>query len=319
MSFIAIHSKKSLFVFASLCAINPACAMDSYRLHKPPRITAEHLHHMREEYLQVCKDSNTPAVPDACDSEILSWALAVTDKERAFIVGQHLAKIGAVNYINSQGTTPLIIAANRQSQSVTQMLIQAKADIFYTAKDSFTALQLAHEQTSKSILRAITRLTKEETESIENWLLVHKKIEKKTEYKISLPKHIRILIAEKICELIVQDVHARIIRAGALKTLEMAREGAQINSISGIYNSKIKLLEQYLDLYFLGRSVVLPQILLPKQIPSATLKCSICKGTTKGNSGPCCSHPVCPECYIYSPQEADAACPFWWCKDQNEN
>jgi len=307
--------KKLLYILL-FCATNFACAMDSHPLQKPPRITDEHLHCIREDYLQACKDSDTPAIPEACDNEALSWVLAVTDEERAFIVGQHLVEIRAVNYINSQGTTPLMIAAMRQSQILAQMLIQAGADIFYTDEHGFTALLLAHEQTSKPILRAITRLSKEEKESIKNWLLVHKKMEK--EYEISLPKDIRILIAEKICELIVQDVHARIVRAGALKALEMARKGAQISSISKEYNSKIHLLESYMNLNSLRRSVVFPQIVLLKKIQFDALKCSICKDTTKVNSGPCCTHPVCPECYIYFPRERDATCPFWWCKDQNE-
>jgi hypothetical protein len=329
------------FAFFALCAIMPAFAMDSYRLHKPPRITAEQLRQIREEYSSYGEDPNAPK---ACDGEVLSWALAVTDETRAFCIGQNLIQIGAINYINTAAaTTPLLIAAHRQFQSVVQMLIEAGADIFYATENGYTALTTAKEQTSKLLLRALTRLSKEEKESIKNWLLIHKKME--LEQNLRLPKDIRILIAESICKLIAQDVYARIIRAGALKALEIANEGVKRHSLTE-YNSKIRLLEHYLDLSFLGRSVVLPQILLPKQTQSSDytcsgpsyyalraskdrsgsagsagqgrLKCLICKDRATNKSSSCCNQPVCPECFMNSLRRPDDSCPFW-CKDQDAN
>ncbi len=136
-------------------------------------------------------------------------------------VVQVLIDAGAnVNCIASKRLTPLMMAAYFGSHEIATMLLQAKADIYLTSESSGTALSFAAENSQSKLvqmlLHEITLLSPLEKNSIKNWFLVHQRL--RVEGR-GLPKDLKNLIAETILQLLIKDVHKRLVQAGALQAI----------------------------------------------------------------------------------------------------
>jgi ankyrin repeat protein len=125
-----------------------------------------------------------------------------------------------VSCTTEDGLTPLMLAVDSRAHEIATMLLQAKADIYHTANNGMTALNIAtsnyHPDTVQFVLNEMTRLSSLEKSSVKNWLLVARRLHNE---KRGLPKDLKNLIAQTIWNSLVQDIHKRLIKFGALRAL----------------------------------------------------------------------------------------------------
>jgi len=133
-----------------------------------------------------------------------------------------------VNQATTSGHTPLIGATQQDCSSNVKLLIESGADVYAANRNGQTALirymGYSHQDTRtiQVLLDAITQLNPQEKTSIKTWLILTRKMQIK--HGIFIPKDIRILIAHQICQSLAQNLFERVIRAGGLKTLEIANQ-----------------------------------------------------------------------------------------------
>lgn len=196
---------------------------------------------------------------------LLGIAIGYRELEIVKVLLKHNA---LVNLTEPDGNTALLYANDRRTIT---MLLDAGADLYHHNNKDETALigavkSLYSDRTPEHqlpLLQAITQLTKEEKESVKNWLLVDQKLR---QANIKLPKDLKKLIAKNIYQLLAQDLRERVIRAGGLKALEVARKIEVRTTEEGLPSEgTVQLMEQYLDLDFL-ENVARTQCLLPKQV-----------------------------------------------------
>lgn len=212
------------------------------------------------------------ANPNLADKEgvtALSEVATARDHRNDAKIMQLLIQAGAdVNAPGYEGEAP-VLAVNRAEKF--KILVEAGANLFVTSKHAGSVIEHATVlglPALQVVLEALTRFTKEERESVKNWLLVNQRLrhglKQGNEYieqpGMFLPKDPKMIVVKKIYEALPQDLLDRVVRAGgeaALKYL-LYRETVGMGK-----PDMMQLLKNYLDLDFLEQ-LVRKQTKLPK-------------------------------------------------------
>jgi ankyrin repeat protein len=168
-----------------------------------------------------------------------------------------------VNCTDSNGLTPLMRTACYGYEEIATMLLHAKADMYQINEYGGTALSAASSNYQPDIvqmlLHEITILSPLEKNSIKNWFLVNRRLSSEG---LGLPKDLKNLIAQTIWQLLIEDVHKRLVQAGALKALTFLEKRPDVHELdpqNARWEETLKLLNHALTMKEL-KSNILRQI-----------------------------------------------------------
>jgi hypothetical protein len=202
--------------------------------------------------------NSRPFNVDLGDYNNLTLLSLAANKNQVETVKTLLEHNAIVDQLDELENTALMHASD---SNIITMLLAAGASIDHQNQSKMTALYKAICYSSSkvltSLLQAITQLTKNEKDSIKNWLLAEQRLGAR------LPKDLKMLIAKTIYQLFAQDLRECIIRAGGTSPSWIALTSRNYSEDTGTLC--VKQIRQYLNLDFL-ENLVRVQCLLPKQI-----------------------------------------------------
>jgi hypothetical protein len=132
-----------------------------------------------------------------------------------------------VNLEDPKGNTLLMRSMRDGREKAAEILIHNGADLYHVNHKDKTALMLAANRCSVGealplFINALLGLTEAEKDSVKSFLQGNKMLQK--EGKVFLPKDPRILAAQSIVSALAERLRDRVIRAGCLQALAIAKE-----------------------------------------------------------------------------------------------